>query len=70
MARKKNDETETDVPRDEAVAGSRATGGVGQPSQEFVGRVAGDDSGYEGETGAEVRERKDRKNRKDDHGEQ
>lgn len=60
MARKKNDDTETDVARDKAVAGSRATGGVAQPNREFVGRVAGDDSGYEGETGAEVRERKDR----------
>lgn len=49
----KNDETETDVQRDEAVAGSRSEGGVG--------RVAGEDSGYEGETGAERRAKNDRR---------
>lgn len=63
MASKKNDDTETDVQRDEAVAGSRATGGVAQPNQQFVGRIAGDDSGYEGDTGAEVRARKQQRDR-------
>ena len=47
---KKADETETDVQRDEAVAGSRP------PVGEFVGRAAGADEGYEGETGAEARQ--------------
>lgn len=60
--------SESDVDGDEAVASSRAVGGVPQedtpdedsttgtgPSGEFVGRVAGDDGGYEGETGAEAR---------------
>ena len=67
MARKKNDDTETDVQHDKAVAGSRATGGVAQPNEDFVGRVAGDDSGYEGETGAEVRERKAHKDQRGEH---
>jgi hypothetical protein len=62
------DGTEADVPRDNAVAGSRATGGVADadapdansttgttPSEEFVGRIAGQDVGYAGETGAERR---------------
>ena len=59
---------EEDVDRDDAQALSRATGGVGsdQPdaasttgtgeSEEFVGRVAGQDVGYAGETGAERRQ--------------
>ncbi len=63
-------DSEPDVDRDEAVASSRAVGGVPQeetpdqnsttgttPSEEFVGRAAGDDGGYEGETGAEARGR-------------
>lgn len=70
MATNKNDQTETDVPRDPAVAGSRATGGVEQhgapdsnsttgttPNDEFVGRASGDDPGAAGESGAEVRAR-------------
>jgi hypothetical protein len=58
---------EDDVDRDDAVALSRATGG--RPSDapdaesttgtgesgSFVGRVAGEDVGYAGETGAERR---------------
>ncbi len=61
-------QSETDVPADSAVAGSRDTGGnpaADDPdalsttgtgdSGEFVGRVAGDDVGYAGETGAERR---------------
>ena len=58
---------EEDVDRDDAQALSRATGGgpadehdaatttgTGE-SDEFVGRVAGQDAGYAGETGAERR---------------
>ena len=58
---------EDDVERDEAVALTRATGGgpsdepdagsttgTGE-SEDFVGRVAGQDVGYAGETGAERR---------------
>ena len=58
---------EPDVDRDDAQALSRATGGRGSEdpdaasttgvgdSGEFVGRVAGQDVGYAGETGAERR---------------
>jgi hypothetical protein len=59
---------ETDVPDDDAQALTRATGGVPDPDApdqasttgttpngEFVGRIAGDDVGYAGETGAERR---------------
>ena len=59
---------EGDVADDEAQALSRATGGVDDPSapdqgsttgttpsEEFVGRVSGQDVGYAGETGAERR---------------
>ena len=58
---------EEDVDRDDAQALSRATGGGEDdapdaaattgtgPSQEFVGRVGGQDVGYAGETGAERR---------------
>lgn len=59
---------ETDVPLDTAVASSRARGGVpdaAAPDQgsttgttqsgEFVGRLAGDDPGEFGESGAERR---------------
>jgi hypothetical protein len=59
---------ESDVAADPNVAGSRDTGGIDDPRQpdqastsgttvtpEFVGRLAGDDAGYEGETGAERR---------------
>jgi hypothetical protein len=59
---------EDDVPEDPALANSRATdgtdtGGDGDSTgttgvdrnEEFVGRVAGDDAGYAGETGAERR---------------
>jgi hypothetical protein len=62
-----------DAPQDTGVAASRVTGGVEQPSYpdqastggttpdaEYVGRVAGDDVGYAGETGAEVRAEADR----------
>lgn len=60
--------TEEDVDDDPAVAGSRATDGVTNPAHPdqasttgttpkgtYVGRVAGNDVGYEGETGAEAR---------------
>jgi hypothetical protein len=60
--------SESDVPVDPALASSRATGGehVGMTGDQgsvtgtgvpgvFVGRVAGDDLGYAGETGAERR---------------
>jgi len=58
---------EDDVDRDDAQALSRASGGVpsAEPdatgttgtgeSDQFVGRVAGQDVGYAGETGAERR---------------
>lgn len=58
---------ESDVDTDRGLANSRATGGdpteehdaaattgTGR-SEEFVGRIAGQDVGYEGETGAEAR---------------
>ena len=63
---------EDDVDTDDAVANSRATGGrpdqdgdagtttgTGQ-NEEFVGRAAGQDEGYAGETGAEARSERDR----------
>jgi hypothetical protein len=59
---------EEDVERDPAEALSRATGGVKDPDAvdqasttgttpkgEYVGRIAGDDVGFAGETGAERR---------------
>jgi hypothetical protein len=65
---KRNKYTERDVEPDEGVAASRETGGVPDPehpdqrtttgttpNEEFVGRVAGQDVGYAGETGAERR---------------
>jgi hypothetical protein len=64
---------EGDVARDPQVATSRATGGtdaLNEPDQasttgtsdtpEYVGRIAGDDVGYAGETGAERRSEADR----------
>ncbi len=60
--------SEPDVKPDENVAESRETGGVPNdddpnqgsttstsPDDTYVGRVAGQDEGYEGETGAEAR---------------
>lgn len=60
--------TEQDVPADTGVAHTRETGGVENPEQPdqtsttgttpsemFVGRVAGQDVGYAGQTGAEAR---------------
>jgi hypothetical protein len=65
---KRNRSTERDVELDEGVANSRETGGVPNPehpdqhtstgttpNEDFVGRVAGEDVGYAGETGAERR---------------
>lgn len=59
---------ESDVDTDDAVANSRDMGGVADdeaadtnsttgttPNEEFVGRVGGQDSGYDEETGAEAR---------------
>lgn len=59
---------EEDVATDEHVAGSRETGGRTDPNaadaasttatsetEDYVGRIAGDDVGYAGETGAEAR---------------
>jgi hypothetical protein len=58
---------EDDVDTDDALANSRATGGDADEdgdagtttgtghSEEFVGRTAGQDEGYAGETGAEAR---------------
>jgi hypothetical protein len=60
-------EREDDVETDRRVANSRATGGGDNSdgdaesttgtgrSEEFVGRAAGQDEGYAGETGAEAR---------------
>jgi hypothetical protein len=65
-----HDKGEDDVAADPQVAASRVTGGVDDPDQdapdqasttgtsdtpEYVGRIAGDDVGYAGETGAERR---------------
>lgn len=61
--------SERDVASDQHVAGSRATGG--RPGDEpsttgpgesstFVGRTAGEDRGYAGQTGAEARAEKER----------
>lgn len=63
-----NEKAEPDVEGDEARVDSRDTGGVpdpdasdegsttgSTPDDEYVGRVAGQDSGYEEETGAERR---------------
>ncbi|MEO9138993.1 MAG: hypothetical protein ABI345_07990 [Jatrophihabitans sp.] len=62
-----NIEAESDVEPDEARVDSRATGGVADPDEpdqgsttgttetEYVGRIAGQDVGYAGETGAERR---------------
>jgi hypothetical protein len=58
--------TEDETPVDQHVANSRPTGDEGDPDEaenttgpggndEFVGRVQGQDEGYEGETGAERR---------------
>jgi hypothetical protein len=75
---KRNKYTERDVEPDEGVAASRDTGGVpdpGQPDQhtttgttpndEYVGRVAGQDTGYAEETGAERRAEAQRTNEQD-----
>jgi hypothetical protein len=60
-------DTEDDVDTDDKLANSRATGGGSDTggdsetttgtggSEEFVGRVSGQDEGYAGETGAEAR---------------
>ncbi len=69
-----NEKAEADTQADDRVAGSRDTGGVDDeaaqdqgsttgttPSGEYVGRVAGQDVGYAGETGAEARAEADRK---------
>lgn len=62
------EKAESDVQADEERVDSRATGGVPDPAKpdqgsttgttpddEYVGRVAGQDTGYAGETGAERR---------------
>lgn len=62
------DKGEADVAHDPQTAGNRDTGGVPNrhapdqatttgttPNEEFVGRVGGEDVGYEEETGAERR---------------
>ena len=67
---------ESDVPADEHVARSRATGGAPDehapdqgsttgttPNEEFVGRVAGQDASCEEETGAEARAEAGQRNR-------
>ena len=68
-----------DVVDDDAQALSRATGGVEQPaapdqgsttgttpSEQFVGRVSGQDVGYAGETGAERRAAAEQEQQHDD----
>jgi len=63
-----SEKAEPDVEGDDARADSRHTGGVEEPGAadegsttgatpdgEYVGRVAGQDTGYEEETGAERR---------------
>lgn len=70
---------ESDTSADPNVAGSRDTGGVEDdrqpdqasttgttPTPEFVGRIAGDDVGYAGETGAERRADADRQSEPSD----
>jgi hypothetical protein len=70
---------EQDVSLDDHEARTRATGGVPDddapdqgsttgttPSEEFVGRVAGQDVGYSGETGAERRAEVDEQRDADD----
>ena len=65
---KSQSKSEPDTEADPHVAGSRDTGGVEDdsdpnqgsttsttPDGEYVGRIAGDDVGYAGETGAERR---------------
>lgn len=61
------DKREDDVDSDDALANSRDAGGADKDdgdsasttgtgaSEEYVGRVAGQDEGYAGETGAEAR---------------
>jgi hypothetical protein len=64
--------SEPDVATDRHVARSREAGGVDDgrcpdapattgmdENEEFVGRVAGQDAGYSGETGAEARAEKE-----------
>ena len=64
----RSDPPESDVQKDPAAARAREEGGVADetqpdqgsttgttPSGSFVGRTAGQDTGYEGETGAERR---------------
>ncbi|WP_375491324.1 hypothetical protein [uncultured Jatrophihabitans sp.] len=64
----KHEGSESDTKPDDKLAESRETGGVPDaddpnqgsttsttPDGEYVGRVAGDDVGYAGETGAEAR---------------
>jgi hypothetical protein len=71
--------SESDVPIDAALASSRATGGDGGDltgdrgsvtgtgdTGVFVGRVAGDDLGYAGETGAERRAEAENNQRAED----
>jgi hypothetical protein len=65
-------DTEDDVGSDDKLANSRATGGGPDrggdaetttgtgDSEEFVGRTAGQDEGYAGETGAEARSEAER----------
>jgi hypothetical protein len=72
MQREHEDDREDDVEIDRQVVNSRATGG-GQrsggdaesttgtgTSAEFVGRTAGQDEGFAGETGAEARSEAER----------
>ena len=64
---------EGDAPAEGGVAMTRDTGGVPDggtesttgtgPNETFVGRTAGVDEGYAGETGAEARAEEERRNR-------
>jgi hypothetical protein len=68
MSADRPEKGEDDVAADPQVATSRATGGTDDQNEpdeasttgtsdtpEYVGRIAGDDVGYAGETGAEKR---------------
>ena len=69
---KRTFDREDDVDSDDSVANSRATGGRPDEggdagtttgtgaNEEFVGRAAGQDEGYAGETGAEARSEAER----------
>jgi hypothetical protein len=54
------DHDRTDRPHDERADRDAASTTGTDENEQFVGRVAGDDAGYSGETGAEARGQEDR----------